>query len=80
MPVKKWDNETYHFVEGKPKMLPRYNQWFDMKQRCFESLDQASAVHTQAKREFAIKLADKWKGHIDQRAYQALLNKYGEIE
>jgi hypothetical protein len=191
VPVKKWANETYHFVEGKPKMLPQYNQWFDMKQRClsersrkarptyercklfeswldydnyvswatlqvghlqlddngklyqldkdllgegsygpnscvfipqelnkfltagrgsvkvgcsqmdngkwrvtihdpfqkknvhlgcFESLDQASTVHTEAKRRFAIKLADKWKGHIDQRAYQALLNKYGEIK
>lgn len=191
MPVKKWINDTYHSVDGKLKMLPQYNQWFDMKQRClsdrsrvarptyigctlfegwlsydnyvswaveqvghlqlddngklyqldkdllghgsygpdscvylpqelnkfltagrgsvkvgcsqmnsgkwrvtihdpfqkknvhlgcFDSLDLASSVHTQTKREFAIKLANKWKGRIDHRAYKALLNKYGEMK
>lgn len=33
--MKKWLNETYHIVEGKRRMLPEYNQWFDMFQRCF---------------------------------------------
>ncbi|WYV99074.1 HNH endonuclease [Pseudomonas phage vB_PpuM-NoPa] len=32
--MAKWVNDTYHIVEGKHRMLPRYNQWFDMKQRC----------------------------------------------
>ena len=31
---KKWLNATYHVVNGKQKMLPEYNQWFDMYQRC----------------------------------------------
>lgn len=34
MSGKKWINPTYHYVDGKQRMLPEYNQWFDMYQRC----------------------------------------------
>lgn len=39
--AKRWMNDTYHYVEGKPRMLPQYNQWFDMKQRCTSSRSQS---------------------------------------
>ena len=39
--AKKWINDTYHTVEGKHRMLPQYNQWFDMKQRCTSPRSQA---------------------------------------
>lgn len=32
--MKKWKNPTGHKVGGKWRMLPLYNQWFDMYQRC----------------------------------------------
>lgn len=39
--VKKWVNDTFHCVDGKSRMLPQYNQWFDMKQRCTSTRSQA---------------------------------------
>lgn len=36
-----WLNDTYHYVEGKQRMLPEYNQWFDMKQRCTSKRSQS---------------------------------------
>lgn len=34
MSNKKWKNPTYHVIGGKQYMLPQYNQWYDMIQRC----------------------------------------------
>lgn len=39
--AKKWLNDTYHIVDGKQLMLPEYNQWFDMVQRCTSARSKA---------------------------------------
>lgn len=70
-----------HFCNNKKLFVAQIN-----RNKCqqdylgtFESADDAFIVYKKAKEEFIKEVANKWKGEIDDRAYQALLDYKVEI-
>ena len=60
------DSGRYRVIVGENGKLVHYGT--------YDSVEEASAVYVKAKEEYVRSLAEKWKGKIEDRAYQALMN------